>query len=73
VGDCGDRIPIDPVTQRENQVPETLYRKSCPIADRIYAIVATAKDKVNDDLLAFIKEDPKVERVEVASPPAHRF
>jgi hypothetical protein len=47
------------VTQRENRVPETLYR-SCPIADRTYAIIGTAKDQVND-LLAFIREDPKVE------------
>ena len=52
-------MPINPVTQRENRVPETLYR-SCPIADRTYAIIGTAKDQVND-LLAFIRKDPKVE------------
>jgi non-heme chloroperoxidase len=31
-----------------------------------HAMIATAKDQVNDDLLAFIKGDSKVERVEVA-------
>jgi hypothetical protein len=35
-----------------------------------HAIIATAKDQVNDDLLAFIKEDPKVEPEEVALPAA---
>jgi non-heme chloroperoxidase len=31
-----------------------------------HAIPATAKDQVSDDLLAFLKEDPEVEREEVA-------